>query len=69
VSSEQCGTVESLVGMSPEGYPMYANYWRPTPAQLEALAAGGFIELIQYNTRMVMHSMTVWDVPAAEERD
>jgi hypothetical protein len=55
--------------MSPEGYPMYANYWRPTPAQLEALAAGGFIELIQYNTRMVMHSMTVWDVPAAEERD
>jgi hypothetical protein len=65
VSDAECGTVESLVGQSEEGYPMYANYWRPTPEQLDALAAGGFIELIQYAPRMAMHSMTVWDVPAA----
>ncbi|MDN4173940.1 hypothetical protein QWY28_13345 [Nocardioides sp. SOB77] len=69
VSDADCGTVESLVGISPDGYPMYANYWRPTKAQLEALAAGGFIELIQYAPRMTMHSMTVWDVPAVEGED
>lgn len=65
VTNEECGTVEALVGPSPEGYPMFVNYWRPTPAQLDALAAGGFIELAQYAPRMVMHSLTVWDVPAA----
>lgn len=59
VSDRECGTVESLAGIE-DGYPMYADYWRPTPEQLEALAAGGFIELIQYAPRMVMHSMTVW---------
>lgn len=60
VSDADCGTLESLVGRSPEGYPMYAGYWRPDAGQLQALAAGGFIELIQYAPRMVMHSMTVW---------
>ena len=59
VSADDCGTVESLAGVQ-DGYPMYAGYWRPTPVQLEALAGGGFIELIQYAPRMVMHSMTVW---------
>lgn len=59
VSDAECGTVESLVGMQ-DGYPVYADYWRPDPDQLEALAAGGFIELIQYAPRMVMHSLTVW---------
>jgi len=67
ISDQECGTVEALVGSS-DGFPMYANYWRPTPEQLQALAAGGFIELIQYAPRMVMHSMTVWDVPTTEER-
>lgn len=66
VSDAECGTVEALAGFSEDAaYPMYADYWRPTPEQLDALAAGGFIELIQYSPRMVMHSMTVWDVPAA----
>lgn len=64
VSDTDCGTVEALTGYSDEGYPMLAGYWRPTPTQLEALANGGFIELVQYAPRMVMHSMTVWDVPA-----
>lgn len=67
VSDADCGTVESLTGISPEGYPMYAGYWRPTPDQLQALGNGGFIELIQYAPRMVMHSMTVWDVPARDD--
>lgn len=61
VPDDECGTVESLVGMV-DGYPAYADYWRPTPEQLEALQRGGFIELIQYHPRMVMHSMTVWDI-------
>ena len=68
VSDQDCGTVESLVGMQ-DGYPVYADYWRPTPEQLEALAVGGFIELIQYAPRMVMHSMTVWDVPTPAAAD
>jgi hypothetical protein len=67
VSDADCGTVESLAGIQ-DGYPMYADYWRPTPEQLEALAAGGFIELIQYAPRMVMHSMTVWDI-GSEQAD
>lgn len=67
LSDADCGTVESLAGTSPEGYPMYANYWRPTPEQLEALQAGGFIELVQYSPRMAMHSMTVWDAPTEPE--
>lgn len=62
VSEADCSTVESLVGYQ-GGYPAYADYWRPTPDQLQALQAGGFIELIQYAPRMIMHSMTVWDVP------
>lgn len=66
VSDNDCGTVESLVGVQ-DGLPMYADYWRPTPDQLDALNRGGFIELIQYAPQMVMHSMTVWDVPATSE--
>lgn len=69
VSDADCGTLESLVGKSPEGYPMYAGYWRPDAEQLEALAAGGFIELIQYAPRMVMHSMTVWSIPTPPATD
>jgi hypothetical protein len=67
VSDADCGTVESLAGISDEGYPMYANYWRPTTEQLDALQRGGFIELIQYTPRMAMHSMTVWEVPAIDD--
>lgn len=65
VSGADCGTVESLAGVE-NGLPMYADYWRPDPSQLEALVAGGFIELIQYAPRMVMHSMTVWTASADE---
>lgn len=64
VSDEDCGTVNALVGYI-EGMPAYAGYWRPTPEQLALLNDGGFIELIQYFPRMVMHSMTVW--AAADE--
>lgn len=69
VSDAECGTVEALAGGSPEGYPMFADYWRPTPEQLAALNAGGFIELVQYSPRMIMHSMTVWDVPAVDDAE
>lgn len=67
VSHEECGTVESLAGVQ-GGYPVYADYWRPDDDQLAALNAGGFIELIQYVPRMVMHSMTVWTA-ARDEAD
>ncbi len=59
MSDEEVGTVEALVG-SMDGMPVYADYWRPTKAQLDMLNAGGFIELIQYTPQMNMHSMTVW---------
>lgn len=59
VSNEDCGTVEALVGVH-GGYPVHADYWRPTPEQLAALQAGGFLELMQYSPRMLMHSLTVW---------
>lgn len=69
VSDEDCGTVESLTGRSPEGYPMLCDYWRPTPEQLDALRNGGFIELIQYAPQMVMHSMTVWPADHTDRGD
>lgn len=60
ISDEDCGTPEVLVGQSPEGYPVFADYWQPTPDQLRMLVDGGFIELRQYSQRMIMHSMTVY---------
>lgn len=66
VSDDECGTVGALVGVL-SGYPAFADYWRPTADQLEILQRGGFLELIQYAPRMIMHSLTVWDVPAVVE--
>lgn len=60
ISDDDCGTPEVLVGESPDGYPVFADYWRPTPAQMNTLIEGGFIELRQYAPRMIMHSMTVY---------
>jgi len=58
MTEAECSTVESLVGR--EGnLPVYADFWRPTPEQLQMLSTGGFIELRQYANAMVMHSMTV----------
>jgi hypothetical protein len=59
VPADECGSVHALAGMI-GGYAAVTDYWRPTPEQLEALNAGGFIELVQYSSRMVMHSMSVW---------
>jgi hypothetical protein len=60
VSDDDCGTVEALVG-SIGGLTAYADYWRPTAEQLATLNAGGFLELVQYSPRMVMHSLSVWE--------
>ena len=60
ISDEDCGTPEVLAGQSDDGYPVFADYWRPTPEQLNALIAGGYIELRQYHPQMIMHSMTVY---------
>lgn len=64
ISDQDCGTPEVLRGVTPEGYPVLADYWRPTEHQLALLNAGGFIELRQYANQMVMHSMSVY----AEEK-
>jgi hypothetical protein len=61
VSEDECGTVEALVG-AVDGYPAYADYWRPTTDELDVLTAGGYIELVQYAPRMVMHSMAICPV-------
>lgn len=66
VSDDDCGTVEALVGHL-NGYPAWCDYWRPTPEQLATLNAGGFIELVQYSPRMVMHSLSVWTADAEQE--
>lgn len=65
MTDEECGTVEAFVGFV-DGLPCIADYWRPTPEQLEILNAGGFLELRQYSPQMIMHSLTVYadrDVP------
>lgn len=59
ISDDDCGTPEVLFGRSPEGYPVYADYWQPTPDQMALLNAGGYLELRQYVGQMVMHSLTV----------
>lgn len=66
ISDADCGTPEVLVGETPEGYPVLADYWRPTPEQLAVLNAGGFLELRQYSQRMVMHSLTVYEAASHE---
>ena len=58
ISGDDCGSVESMTG-NHGGYPVFADFWRPTVEQLAMLQAGGFIELRQYAPQMVMHSMTV----------
>jgi hypothetical protein len=66
ISDAECGTPEVLVGLTEEGYTTLSDFWRPTPAQLATLRDGGFIELRQYSSQMVMHSLTVYrsDEPA-----
>lgn len=65
VSDDDCGTAEMLISeVSTEmpGYParrQYA-YYRPSPAELEHLAAGGFIEFCQYGQVVQPFSATVW---------
>lgn len=67
VSDEDCGTVEMLrapIGSGPLGVgrPQYA-YFRPSPTELRQLADGGFIEFVQYGTRVQPFGAAVW--PAA----
>jgi len=65
ISDDDCGTPEVLVGDSEEGYPFFADYWRPTSGQLQTLIDGGYLELRQYVPRMIMHSLTV--LPAEDD--
>lgn len=70
VSDADCGTVEML--MSPVrrempgfvGRAQYA-YYRPTPVELEQLAAGGFIEVAQYGMVVQPFSAVVWPAPVS----
>lgn len=62
VSEHECSTVNALMGRI-NGFAAVADYWRPTPEQLEVLNNGGFIELVQYVPRMIMHSLSVWPDP------
>lgn len=66
IGDDECGTPEVLVGVSPEGYPVYADYWRPTVEQLALLNGGGYIELRQYAQQMAMHSLTIHSADSEE---
>ena len=73
VSDDDCGTAQMLIqphGHQPAGIGRgnYA-YFRPTPAELEQLAAGGFIEIAQYGDVVQPFGAVVWPAPsqAAEQ--
>jgi hypothetical protein len=63
VSAADCGTVEMLISpFETGGLPgrrMYA-YFQPTPAELEQLRAGGFIEFCQIGQSVQPFSAAVW---------
>jgi hypothetical protein len=65
VSDADCGTAQMLVGSESEipGFPSgRANYvyYRPSPAEMQMLAEGGFIEFAQYGQVVQPFSATVW---------
>jgi hypothetical protein len=67
VSDDDCGTVEMLVAPVETasrgiGRGQYA-YFRPTPAELATLNAGGFIEFAQYGDVVQPFGAAVWDDP------
>lgn len=70
VSDDDCGTAEMLIA-PPEtatkgiGRGQYA-YFQPSPAELEQLNAGGFIEFAQYGTIVQPFSARVWSAEAQE---
>jgi hypothetical protein len=70
-SDEEVGTPECLVGhvWPRDGVvlPVIADFWKPTPEQLEMLNAGGVLELRFYTNTLVMHSLTVHENPEEEQ--
>lgn len=71
VANDDCGTLEMLIapmtraGVDLPGYggrSQYA-YFRPSPAELEMLAGGGYIEFNQLGVHVQPFSAVVW--PAA----
>lgn len=66
VSGDDCGTVQMLIRRpGATEIPGYAGraqyaYYRPTTAELEHLANGGFIEFCQYGQVVQPFSATVW---------
>lgn len=65
VNDDDCGTVEMLIADHADhpgiGRGQYA-YFRPTPAELEILNAGGFIEFAQYGDVVQPFGAAVWSV-------
>lgn len=66
VSDQDCGTAAMLV--SPEGdaipgYPAKRHYayFRPTPAELERLKNGGFLEMVQYGHMVQPFGLVAWE--------
>lgn len=63
-SGDEVGTVEAVYTQETvdgRQVPCFRDYWRPTPEQLEILNSGGFLELAQYTSQMVMHGIQVWE--------
>ncbi len=63
VSDEDCGTLQMLIsGQTLLGFPGRAQYayFRPSPAELELLNAGGFLEMCQLGQVVQPFSLAVW---------
>lgn len=69
MTEQECGTVEALAGQvqfdETRLMPVYADFWKPTEAELAMLNSGGLLELRLYCPQLVMHSLSVH--PGADE--
>lgn len=67
MTEDEVGTVECLVGYAPfdetRQMPVYADFWQPTPDELEMLNNGGVLELRLYLPQLAMHSLNVHPGP------
>lgn len=64
VSSEQCGSVEALVGSIKDGAfdgaPVMRVYWQPSEEDIERMQQGHLIEFTFFTAQMPMHAMKVF---------
>ncbi len=58
-TEDKCGTLHVKTWIDPTFGPAGTSYWRPSPAELEALNAGGAIALNIFSTGHPVVSMSI----------